>query len=666
MYKTEEELKLESEANKFCYMNRIIDNIKVKQQNGRLWTPYHDMQLYEYVIKHKFNFYEISNAFQKLCTNDKKYEYSEDAVRLHWAFLHAMRNFGQTPDESYYQRMKLQYDKEKPKTFKTTVEEREKMLSEEEDIRRMKEEFEKMMKEKEEKEKKMKEDKEKKEKERIEKEKKEDQEVEELINTTTKRREENDENKDKENEEKKSGDENKENKGGENKEEDNKKINNENKLYDENNEPEFIKQLFSKKIPQEILDKLNKDKEKYNNNSNNNNNNNDLDEINNKNNITQTEPKITETNNTTNTKEETKEEKNKKETNEININLNINQEISKKEEEETNKINNEEEDDFFPIKSKKQKESAEPNKIENINMEKELRNTQDFNDYIENNPELKKQYEQLNNYCNFALKSLNYLVNKGAGVDNLSESEAKKIEQANQKLNEFLLEPIIKKTEEEGLTLEDWNKKIEEEERKMSFETTNYDNYMKNAPKDEERDMKLNKFKEHLFGFAEKISTEELLEKITGIIGQTNAVENNNNNNNNNNQENANNQINENNNVINNNNNNINLENAIQNFMNNIENNNNNEDEKSENTKEQSESANENAVEDSGRNTISSVGSLEFPRKYRHVYRGMVYYSDKPDEKTKNKNNNRNNKKKKDEDDEIEEDDDDDDDDYNK
>jgi hypothetical protein len=43
MYKTEEELKLESEANKFCYMNRIIDNIKVKQQNGRLWTPYHDM-----------------------------------------------------------------------------------------------------------------------------------------------------------------------------------------------------------------------------------------------------------------------------------------------------------------------------------------------------------------------------------------------------------------------------------------------------------------------------------------------------------------------------------------------------------------------------------------------------------------------------------------------
>ena len=113
MYKTEEELKLENEARKYTSMNKIIDNLKVKQQNGRLWTPYHDMQLYEYVIKYNFNFYQISNAFQKLCINDKKYEYSEDAVRLHWAFLHAMRNFDQTPDEAYYQRMKLQYDKTK-------------------------------------------------------------------------------------------------------------------------------------------------------------------------------------------------------------------------------------------------------------------------------------------------------------------------------------------------------------------------------------------------------------------------------------------------------------------------------------------------------------------------------------------------------------------------
>ena len=128
MYKTPEEQKLEDDSNKYFYMNKVIDNIKVKQQNGRLWTPYHDMQLYEYVIKYNFNFYEISNAFQRLCINDKKYEYSEDAVRLHWAFLHAMRHFDQTPDEAYYQRMKLQYDKEKPKTFKKSRRKRKRKI----------------------------------------------------------------------------------------------------------------------------------------------------------------------------------------------------------------------------------------------------------------------------------------------------------------------------------------------------------------------------------------------------------------------------------------------------------------------------------------------------------------------------------------------------------
>ena len=508
----------------------------------------------------------------------------------------------------------------------------------------MKAELDKIEKDKEEKEKKMKEEKEKKEKERIEKEKKEDQEVEELI-STTKRKDENGEDdgkKEIKNDEKKDDDKNDK--------EDKLKANNENKLYDENNEPEFIKQLFSKNIPQEILDKLNKDQGKYNNNKNSSN---DLGENSNK----ITEDKNEEQNIINDTEGSIKPKDNINEEANIDSNLDINEELSKKEKKDNINIINEEED-LFPIKSHKQKGISEPGKIENINMEKELRNTQDFNDYIQSNPELKKQYDQLNNYCNFAVKSINYIVKKGAGVDNTSESEAKKIEQANRQLNQLLLEPIMKKTEEEGMTLEDWNKRIEEEEHKMNFETTNYDNYMKSAPKDEERDMKLNKFKEHLFGFAEKISTEELLEKITGIIGQQNIIENEDNNNENNNQIN--------NNINNNVNNNINLENRIQNFMNNLENNN-IEDEKSENTKEQSENITENDGDDNGRNTISSVSSLEVPKKYRHVYRGMVYYNDKPDEKDKkNKSKNNNSKKKKDDDDEIEEDDDDDDDDYNK
>ena len=655
MLKTPEEQKLEDDSNKYFYMNKVIDNIKVKQQNGRLWTPYHDMQLYEYVIKYKFNFYEISNAFQRLCTNDKKYEYSEDAVRLHWAFLHAMRHFDQTPDEAYYQRMKLQYDKEKPKTFKKRVEEKEKeKLSEEEDIKRMKEEFEKMMKEKYDKEN---EDKKNDDsninnniKKEVELDKKEQEEVEELINETKRKKEEENIDKKNNNNEKEKEKEIKEEKNNsENKDKKNLEEKKDNKLYDENDEPEYIKQLFNKTIPPEILDKLNKDQGKYNSSPEK-----EKDKsISSSNNINQKTAINTQSSNQ-------------------NLQNSPNKEINSTSNNKTNTEN--EEEDLFPIKSSKQKEISEPGKFENINMEKELQNTQDFHDYIESNPELKKQYDQLNNYCNFAVKSINYLVNKSTGLNDTSSEEAKKIEQTNKQLNELLLEPIIKETKEKGYTLEDWNKKIEEEENKMTFETTNYDNYMKNAPKDEDRDIKLNKFKEHLFSFAEKISTEELLEKITGIINQNNSNENDNNENNINNNEGNNNvnnnEININNiqniNANNNINNNINLENAVQNFMNNLENNNNNvEDEKSEFTKEQSESVNENLTENNGRNTISSVGSLEFPKKYRHVYRGVVYYDEKPNPNDKNKKNNKN-KKKIQEDDEIEEDDDEDEDEYNK
>ena len=622
MYKTAEEQKLEDESTKFFYMNKVIDDIKVKQQNGRLWTPYHDMQLYEYVIKYNFNFYEISNAFQRLCTNDKKYEYSEDAVRLHWAFLHSMRHFDQTPDEAYYQRMKLQYDKEKP-TFKKRVEEKEEIkLSEEEDIKKMKNEFEQIMKEKYDKDKENKDNEEKinekndnKNNIKVELDKKEQEEVEELINESKRKKEEND---NKEKKEEVDSDNKEEEKAiGEKKED--------NKLFDENNEPEYIKQLFNKQIPQEILDKLNKDQGKYNNSS----------------------PEKPNTNNIKDNIEQLPNSDKKTEPN------------SQSPKKDIKIIIENEEEDLFPIKSNKQKEISEPGKFQNISMEKELQNTQDFHDYIESNPELKKQYDQLNNYCNFAVKSINYLVNKSSGFNDTSSEEAKKIEQTNKQLNELLLQPIIKETEEKGYTLEDWNKKIEEEENKMNFETTNYDNYMKNAPIDDDRDMKLNKFKEHLFSFAEKISTEELLEKITGIINQNNNEENNINQN-----EGNNNNINHNNNIIQNNN--INLENEVQNFMDNLANNNNVEDEKSEITKEHSESINENLTENNGRNTVSSISSLEFPKKYRHVYRGMVYYDDKPN-KFDNKNNNKDkNKKKIQDDDEIEEDNDEDEDEYNK
>ena len=52
-------------------INNILEDTKIKQQNGRLWTPFHDMQMYEYVIKYNFNFFDIANRFQALCNNKK-------------------------------------------------------------------------------------------------------------------------------------------------------------------------------------------------------------------------------------------------------------------------------------------------------------------------------------------------------------------------------------------------------------------------------------------------------------------------------------------------------------------------------------------------------------------------------------------------------------------
>ena len=59
--------------------------------------------------------------------------------------------------------------------------------------------------------------------------------------------------------------------------------------------------------------------------------------------------------------------------------------------------------------------------------------------------------------------------------------------------------------------------------------------------------------------------------------------------------------------------------------------------------------------------TISEVSNMD--KRYRHVYKGMIYYTDKPDE---HKNNKTKNKNKKNSDDELEYDNDSDEEDYNK
>jgi hypothetical protein len=624
----------------------ILDDIKIKQQNGRLWTPYHDMQLYEYVIKYNFNFFDIANRFQSLCNNNKKYEYSEDAVRLHWAFLHAMRMNNQIPNETYYQQMKLKYDKIEETSFKTVTQEKKDALSEEEDIKRMKEEFYKMQNEK-----KLKEEEEKnKNKEEEEKKKKEKEELEKK-----KKKEE-------EEKRKKKLQEEEEKKKKKKLEEERKRLEEENKpfkssLYKE--EPQFIKDLFSKEVPKEIKEKLEQDKGKY----------------------------------TKDTKETTNTNKNKPiDYSKISHDFTLIpiKPLIKDSDENTNKNNNnnKDEEELFPIKSNKQKNSSlealkEHEKIISTkSLESQLKNTKNMNDYIQEDPILKKQYEQLNNFCKFATESINYIVNKETGINDISNTDEKKktIEEANKKLNELFLGPIYEKAKAENFNLEEFNKKIDEEEKKMYFESTNYDNFMKTIPVDKDQDLKLKKFQEHLFAKANQMSTQELLDRISDIIkqpvstsssstnlsGNSNSNSNNNNNNINNRIQNALNDVNSND-VENQDLNREMLNTVVRNINNNGNNNNNEEDEeaKSEKTKAQSETVNNDL--NSSMNQMSEVSNID--KKYRHVYKGMVYYTDKPDEnnnKNNNKNNNNKNKKNKNIDDELEYEDDSDDDDYNK
>ena len=568
--------------------NKIISNPKIAEQNGRLWTVYHDMQLFEYVIKYNFNFYEIANRFQNLCNNYKKYEYSEDAIRLHWSFLHAMRLLGKPVDVDYYKEMKLRYDnKEKELSLKALHEEKIKTLSEEEDIKRMKEEMEKAQNER-------------------------------YALVGTKDNTNNKDNKKKEEEEKKKKEEEEKKKKEEEKNEDIKIENNiplvkpqEKKieLAKDENEPEFIKALFSKKIPKEIQEKLEQDKGKY-----------------------------TDTHTTSSSPTKIPDSKKTE--------LHENDEM------------------LFPIKSTLSKEEDPDIAYQRImntqSLESQLKHTKNIDNYIEENSELKKQYDQLNTYCNFAVKSLNYIVTKGVIKEEDEEKDtnldSKIITKTNERINELLLGPIIKKTQEEGFNLEEFNKKIEEEEKLMNSELTNYDNYMKTAPKDADAEMKLNKFKEHLFSSANKMSTEELLEKITDIINTTkmeeiaNRNENEDENDNNNTNPNSNHPINH-----------INRLNQLNQISNLHSNNDNNSEDltneaKTENTNPQTE--NIDLSVSNANNTIMSEYSSVEPKKYRHVYRGIVYYTDKPNEDrppTQNKKGMN----------EYEEDDDDDDD-YNK
>ncbi len=257
-----------------------------------------------------------------------------------------------------------------------------------------------------------------------------------------------------------------------------------NSLFKEENEPDFIKNLFNKKISKELEEKLLKDEGKYN-----------------------------------------KIEKNKEEEDE-NINeINTDSKKLKKKLQNIEEKNEEDEENLFPIKSKKQENNAEESLKsyelnKNLSLESQLKGTKTLNDLINEDDELKKQFNQLNNICDYTMKSLNYIVNKEAGFADKEKLDSKIIENTNMKLNEFLIGPIYEMAKENNFDIDKINKQIEESERK-NYETTHYDNFMKTIPEDQEREMKLKKFQEHFFSKAKQMSTNELLDKITEIINNT-------------------------------------------------------------------------------------------------------------------------------------------------
>jgi hypothetical protein len=118
----------------FC--KKTVENEKILESNGKLWTTALDMQLKEFVILYNFNFYDIASRFHNFISEKKRYDFTEDEIRRHWAFIHAARYLNITVDEDYYQRMSTKYKVEEIRKKKITPEEEKNKELEEKKIQK--------------------------------------------------------------------------------------------------------------------------------------------------------------------------------------------------------------------------------------------------------------------------------------------------------------------------------------------------------------------------------------------------------------------------------------------------------------------------------------------------------------------------------------------------
>ena len=93
--------------------NKTLKNNEVIESNITLWTPHLDNYLRDLVLLFNFNFNDIANKFQEIIALPYKYDFSDEEVARHWAFLHSARELKVVVDEDYYDQLRINREKKK-------------------------------------------------------------------------------------------------------------------------------------------------------------------------------------------------------------------------------------------------------------------------------------------------------------------------------------------------------------------------------------------------------------------------------------------------------------------------------------------------------------------------------------------------------------------------
>ena len=103
------------EENMIFQCNRTLNNKTIQISNSKIWTYFLDNQLRDFVIEYNFNFADIANRFQEFIAYPYKYDFTEEEIRKHWAFMHSSRYLKKDIDDEFYDNLKKNYTESKLK-----------------------------------------------------------------------------------------------------------------------------------------------------------------------------------------------------------------------------------------------------------------------------------------------------------------------------------------------------------------------------------------------------------------------------------------------------------------------------------------------------------------------------------------------------------------------